>query len=280
MSTFKRIPYGDLRDQFGDLRLPEGEGPFPVAIVIHGGYWRAKLNLEHMNPLADALTAQGIATWNIEFRRLGQEGGGWPGTFLDCSKAVDYVRTMAGDYPLDLDRVITVGHSAGGHLAVWSAARHNLPSDSLLRTGEEPLKLAGVVDIAGVCDLSLMHQVHRVREPIMGINDNPTRELMGGSPAEKPVQYAEGSPSALLPIGVPMLIFHGALDINVPVGMSEHFAQIARAAGDEVIYLTRVETEHFQWIDPQTTACQEVIQATLRLLRQDERYTIGANKTQ
>ncbi|MCR8644499.1 alpha/beta fold hydrolase [Paenibacillus sp. N1-5-1-14] len=263
-----RIPYGDDENQFGDLRLPEGEGPFPVAIVIHGGFWRAKFNLDHINPLADALTAQGVATWTIEYRRVGHEGGAWPGTFIDSALATNYVRTLADTYPIDLNRVVTIGHSAGGHLAVWLAGRNNLPTDSVLRTSDLSLTLKGVVSLAGVSDLALMHDVHQIRETINGFHDNPTYDLLNGTPIERPDRYNEGSPIKLLPCGVRLCVIHGSLDINVPIGISDHFVQAARSAGDAVDYMILPTAEHFQLIDPDTEAGLQVVQSTIRLLQE------------
>jgi acetyl esterase/lipase len=126
-----RISCGRDGNQFGDLRVPAGSGPHPVAILIHGGCWKADFaTLRDLAPMADALKAEGIATWNIEYRRLSQSGSGWPGTYLDVSKSVDYLRSIAADNKLDLTRVIVIGHSAGGHLAMWVAARSRLSSGS------------------------------------------------------------------------------------------------------------------------------------------------------
>ena len=122
-----RISYGTDENQFGDLRVPPGPGPHPLAILIHGGCWKADFaTLRDLAPMADALKIQGVATWNIEYRRLSQPGSGWPGTYLDVGKAVDYVRTIAAENHLDLANAIVLGHSAGGHLAMWVAARSRL----------------------------------------------------------------------------------------------------------------------------------------------------------
>jgi acetyl esterase/lipase len=137
----ERIPYGPDPLQFGDLRLPEGPGPHPVVVVVHGGFWRARWDLEHIGHACAALTREaGVATWCIEYRRIGNEGGGWPGTFLDVGAATDFLREIAKTHSLDLDRVVTIGHSAGGHLAVWLAARQHIPKDDSLHT-DLPLPL-------------------------------------------------------------------------------------------------------------------------------------------
>ena len=128
-----RIAYGPGPQQFGELRLPDGAGPHPVVIVVHGGCWLAEYDLGYMSSLAAALTADGVATWSIEYRRVGDDGGGWPGTFDDVGAAADHLREIAAEHELDLERVVAVGHSAGGHLALWLAARHGLSVDGGLR---------------------------------------------------------------------------------------------------------------------------------------------------
>ncbi|EKN68442.1 hypothetical protein BABA_12385 [Neobacillus bataviensis LMG 21833] len=264
--SYHRIAYGEQEDQFGDLRVPEGIGPFPVAIVIHGGFWREKLKLDQMDQFSEALTAQGIATWNIEYRRVGQEGGGWPGTFLDTSQATDFLQTIKESYPIDLNRVVTIGHSAGGHLALWLAGRHRLPQTSILRKNDRPLGLKGAISLAGVCDLKLMYEVHQLRELVSGKNENPTRDLIGGSPSDFQSRYTEGSPIALLPIGIPMTLIHGSLDINVPVGITEEFEKAAKVAGDDITVHLISSSEHFKIVNPETTEWHAVLNETLKLL--------------
>jgi acetyl esterase/lipase len=151
-----RIPYGKDDLQFGELRLPKGKGPFPVAVVIHGGCWVAKFaSTQNTAALADALRDAGIATWNVEYRRADNAGGGWPGTFADIAAATDLVRTIAREHPLDLTRVVTVGHSAGGHLALWAAARSRLPKTSALYNAS-PLPFRGAVALVvrAICEPS------------------------------------------------------------------------------------------------------------------------------
>ncbi|MEO8450121.1 MAG: alpha/beta hydrolase, partial [Gemmatimonadota bacterium] len=148
-----RIPYGSDSLQFGELRLPKGKGPFPLAIVIHGGCWVHHFaSLQNTAAMADALRDAGIATWNVEYRRADDPGGGWPGTFLDIADAADYARTLATRYPLDSTRIVAVGHSAGGHLALWLAARGKLkPSSPIYRA--RPIRLHGAVSLGGPGDL-------------------------------------------------------------------------------------------------------------------------------
>ena len=180
-----RIPYGDDPLQFGDLRLPPGDGPHPVVVVIHGGCWRSDFTLDYIGAFADALTRSGVATWTLEYRRVGDPGGGWPGTFRDVASGVDYLRAVARDHPLDLGRVVAVGHSAGGHLALWLGARSTF-DDPALR-GDEPLGLIGVVSLAGVDDLR--------RALDEGVCGDLAAQLVGGTPDEVPERYGLASPN-------------------------------------------------------------------------------------
>jgi acetyl esterase/lipase len=264
--TENRVFYGDNENQFGDLRIPQGNGPHPVAIVIHGGFWRARVGLDNMNRVALDLTNRGIATWNIEYRRVGQEGGGWPGTFIDVAKAADYLYTLAESYPLDLNRVITIGHSAGGHLALWLAARHRLPATSVLKTTDSPLSVHGAVSLAGVGDLALMQEVHHIREDRQKLVDNPVFDLLCGDPDTVPERYAEASPIQLLPIGVKQLLVHGPLDIHVPIGISLSYRNAAELSGDDIKMIEIPTAEHFKLIDPDSEAWPVIVTEVTKLL--------------
>jgi acetyl esterase/lipase len=237
----RRIAYGEDVNQFGELRLPSGEGPWPLAICLHGGFWRAQYDLVHLGHLCAALAAAGIATWNVEYRRVGHEGGGWPETFLDVGRGTDYVRELARQYPLDLGRVITVGHSAGGHLALWVAGRRRVPAGSEIASAD-PLPLHGTVSLAGVVDLARAHA--------LGLSADATGDLLGGSPETVSERYSAASPAALLPLGVPQLLIHGTADDSVPFELSEMYVEAASAAGDEATLLALPGTGHFEVIDP------------------------------
>jgi acetyl esterase/lipase len=252
-----RIPYGPHPLQFGDLRLPAGDGPHAVAVIIHGGFWRARYDLEHIGHLCAALTSEGIATWNIEYRRLGDEGGGWPNTMLDSGAATDHLRAIAPEYNLDLNRVVTLGHSAGGHLASWVASRHRIPEDSDLYT-PSPLPLLAAIPLAGVVDL------HTAWE--MRLSDNVVEDLMLGTPDEVPDRYASASPVELLPVGTKQILIHGTADPTVPSTLSEIYTARARDLGDDPTYIPLKNVGHFELIDPTSKWYSVVRDAVLSAL--------------
>jgi acetyl esterase/lipase len=253
-----RVLYESEPFQFGELRLPTGRhGPLPVVVVIHGGFWRSRYSLALMNPVAAALTSAGVATWNIEYRRIGDSGGGWPGTFQDVAQAVDYLHELAGEYHLDLTRVIALGHSAGGHLALWIAGRSRIAGGSPLAEAS-PLPVHGVVSLAGVTDLG--------RACELGLSGGIVRELMGGDPDQVPDRFAAGSPSQLLPIGIPQILVHGDRDSDVPFELSHHYHSEAAAMGDDARLVTLPGAGHFELIDPRTrewSAIEDAVRSVL-----------------
>lgn len=253
----RRIAYGADASQFGELRLPEGAGPWPLAICLHGGFWRARYDLVHLGHLCAALTAAGIATWNVEYRRVGHASGGWPETFLDVARGADYVRELAGEYRLDLGRVVTIGHSAGGHLALWLAGRRRVPAGSEIASAD-PIALHGAVALAGVVDLARAHA--------LGLSADATGDLLGGAPEAVPERYAAASPAELLPLGVAQLLVHGTADDSVPFELSEGYVAAARAAGDEATLLPLPGAGHFEVIDPLAHEWPEILAAIEKLV--------------
>jgi acetyl esterase/lipase len=199
-----------------------------------------------------ALTSSGFATWNIEYRRLGNRGGGWPGTFQDVGAAADYVKTLVDAYPLDLNQLVVVGHSAGGHLATWLAARPRVASDNPLHTAQ-PIKVAGVVSLAGVLDLR--------RAYLLKLSNGVIRRLMGGSPDQYPDRYAAVNPMDLLPIGVPQILIHGTDDSSVPYEFSTSYLEAAHARGDSVQLVTQQGAGHFEMVDPRANEWRDVLHA-------------------
>ena len=251
------IAYAPDPLQFGDLRLPAGHGPWPVVVVIHGGFWKAAYSLDHIGWLCQALTRLGYATWNLEYRRVGQPGGGWPGTFLDVAQGVKYVRALARRFPLDLDRVGVVGHSAGGHLALWVAGAQRVPADSPLHV-DDPLPVRGAVSLAGVSDLRRAWELR--------LGSDAVAALMSGGPDDHPDRYAAASPQALLPLGVRQVVVHGTADPNVPYELGQRYYEAARALGDDVELWTLPDIGHFEVIDPYSDAWPTVLQAVGHVL--------------
>jgi acetyl esterase/lipase len=250
-----RLPYGIEPEQFGELFLPGAPGPYPTAILVHGGFWRNCHGYNIMTSLAEDLTARGFATWNIEYRRIGDPGGGWPGTLLDVAHAADFLRTLSPTYTLDLERVVSIGHSAGGHLALWLAARQHLTKADVLPTDQDdtPLPLVGVISLAGVSDLDMCWKLK--------LSDNVVEEFLGGSPDSVPERYAIASPAALLPLGVPQVLIHGTEDEDVPFQMSEVYAAAAAAAGDHLTLITLEGVEHLALINSHSDAWAKTVEA-------------------
>lgn len=239
-----RLAYGpDTLRQFGQLRLPAGTGPFPVAVILHGGCWLNSYGLNQISQPAADLAAAGIATWTVEYRRLGDAGSGWTGTFTDVAASVNYVRQLAARYPLDTARVALVGHSAGGQLALWAAARSPLPAGaSPSSPAGATLRVKGVVSLAGIADLVSY-------AGSSGCNAS-VPYLVGNYPQYVPSRYLAVSPQLRLPIGVPLRLVHGKLDNIVPLSQSQTFATKAAAAGDNVQTTLVDSAGHFDLIMP------------------------------
>lgn len=264
-----RLKYGPEPLQFADLYLPNSPGTHPTIILIHGGYWRARYGLDLMNSLAEDLAQRGYVAWNIEYRRVGDHGGGWPGTLLDVALATDYIRTLAPTYAIDLQRVIPIGHSAGGHLAFWLAARPRIPlfaPNSPLIGSQQPnekeeiatpLALVGAISLAGVVDLAIAWRLN--------LSNGAVMELLGGSITDVPERYAAASPSAMLPLGVPQVLIHGTHDENVPLEVSQSYAKAARDVNDPVTYIELEGIDHFDVIDPHSNAWSITIEQLQKL---------------
>lgn len=246
-----RFAYGPDTLQHADLRLPKGTGPFPVAVVIHGGCWRAWHTYRHMEEVARWLTDRGWATWNVEYRTVDRPGGGWPGTFLDVGAATDYLRVVAAEFPIDLTRVVAVGHSAGGHLALWLAARPRIPSGAELYRGD-PLQMAGAVSLAGIPDL------RRYYERQNDACGEGARLVIGGPPDSASNRYDQASPADLLPLRVPQLLIHGKDDKNVPLVNAQAYAWRAQERGDHVDLAVIPGAAHFELMAPTAEAWERI----------------------
>ena len=239
--------YGPDALRSGELRLPAGKGPFPVAILIHGGCWTASFDTRKgVTPLAEALRARGVAVWNIEYRRVGDPGAGWPGPFEDVAAGVDHLATLARRHPLDLKRVILVGHSAGAHLALWAASRSRLTGPL---KGKGAIKPVSVVAIDGPGALT----------PFIGVDEQVCGQpvivpLMGGTPAQKPDAYRTASPADHLPLGMRQLLVEAELG-----PFMKPYAAAATAAGDPVEVLEPTGANHFDIITPATPNGKAVV---------------------
>lgn len=256
----RRYAYGTENSQFGDLYLPTSAGPYPVVILLHGGFWRASYGLKLMHTLACDLALRGIAAWNVEYRRVGNAGGGWPGTLQDVAHAADFLCHIASDAALNLNRVITVGHSAGGQLALWLATRARLPHQSQLSVSKTPLRLVGAISLAGASDLKLVWY--------HDLGQGAASAFLGGSPGTFPERYSLASPAALLPLGIPQVLVHGARDSLVPLMISQYYARQAALAGDPVKLVELSDADHFTLIDSTTTAWSRIIEEIQQLSRQ------------
>ena len=253
----ERIAYGNDPLQFGELRLPPGTGPHPVALVIHGGFWRSKYTLAHIGHMCASLSEAGLATWSLAYRKIGDPGGAWTGTFDDVAAGADFVRQIGRTHPVDSDRVVAVGHSSGGHLALWLGCRAGLPANSSFGSGE-PLRLRGVVSLAGVADLK--------RACELELSNKAVAELMGGTPDQVPDRYEMASPIERVPLGIPQIAIHGTADVDVPLEISERYVSAARACGDDARLIAIAGAGHYELIDPRTEAWQRVAGAIQDLL--------------
>ena len=224
-------------------------------VLIHGGYWRAVYTKRLMHSLARAIVDEGWVVWNIEYRRvgIGGGGGGWPETFLDVAAAFDHLDQVSG---IDRDNVVACGHSAGGQLALWAAARPRLPAGS---PGAHPsVVVRAAIALAGVVDL--------VEAAHLGLGGGAARALLGASPEEAPDRYRVASPAGSIPLGLPQVLLHGDRDEAVPLAVSEHYAQQALAAGDDITLVTLPGVTHRELIEPRGPSWDALRAALCRFL--------------
>jgi acetyl esterase/lipase len=231
-----RIQYGEAPQHFADVRFPKSRGPAPAIINIHGGFWRAKYNLAHAGHLCAALAGHGFVTVNVEYRRVGDPGGGWPGTFEDLRRAFQFVVQHAHELRSDAAKLTVMGHSAGGQLALCLAAHE--------------ARVARAVSLAGVLDLRRAWQLHLSHDAVV--------EFLGGTPEQVSEHYKEASPAELA-IRTAQTILHGTKDDTVPVEMSREYVRQKKSRGERVKYLEIPEADHYNLIDPRSKAFQVLI---------------------
>jgi acetyl esterase/lipase len=236
------LRYGPQHAQVAEVWRPEGSrADLPVVVLVHGGFWRQIYTKRLMHRLAARVVAEGWVAYNIEYRRVGRFGrGGWPETFEDVSAAIDALAMVEG---INQDRVVTCGHSAGGHLALWAGTNRSTgtPVDP-----PHPIRVCAAVSLAGVVDL--------VGAAHLGLGRGAVQELMGGGPEEFPERYALGSPAALVPLGIPQVLIHGLDDTTVPASLSADYAERAQSQSDDVEYVPLPGTGHMAMIDPDGAA--------------------------
>ena len=238
--------YGPHHSQVADLWRPVSpQRPSPVVVLLHGGFWRFVYTKRIMNGLSAAMAERGLAVWNVEYRRVGIQGGGWPATFEDAKLALAGLAAVDG---LDLSRVVTCGHSAGGHLALWLAAQNGRSGGAI---GQGGVTVTGAVSLAGVADLASASE--------LGLGHGAADRLMGGSVGQLPERYRSCSPTALLPMGVPQVLVHGLADKVVPASMSERHCQLGADAGDDTRYVPLPHVGHMQLINPRSPACSTAL---------------------
>lgn len=258
------LRYGPEADHLGEVwwPVPTRSGrlgrPPALLLLLHGGFWQQEWDRVHIRPMAAALADVGYLVGSVEYRRLGLPGGGWPGTFDDISAAVDQLPVMITAAAAEQTRpsgLVLVGHSAGGHLALWAAARHRLPAEA--RWHRERTTVRGVVALAPVSALA--------RADREDLGEGAVAELLGGHVADVPDRYAAADPDALAPSGVRTVVVHGERDRQVPIAHSRSYVQHARATGDDITLVELPGTEHFALIDPLSPAWPTVRDA-VRLL--------------
>lgn len=253
-----RHTYGPHPSQYAELYLPDVRTRPGVVVVIHGGFWRDAYDAGLGRPLATDLSARGWVVWNLEYRRVqdqtptqpATDRGGWPETFEDVAAGIDLLGPVLADLSLERGPVVALGHSAGGHLAVWAAGRHKLPAGT---PGSAPrVGLDGVVSQAGVLELWMAHWLK--------LSHGAPLALMGAEPKEEPRRWQLADPARMLPIGVPVIALHGKSDADVPPAVSRAYTDAARAVGDPA-RLVWTTGDHHALITPGTAAWDACVKA-------------------
>lgn len=254
-----KLNYGIKPSQFGILTIPSFKKRYPLIVTIHGGFWKAKYGLEELQPLTSDLNKRGFATWNVEYRRVGQEDSGWPGTFNDVIDAINLLKKIENKWPVDINDVIIIGHSAGGHLALWSAFERN--GNKLTSIHPLLVPIRAVVSLAGISILrdSWLDDMKKG-------NSSPVSDFMNGAPVEKSEEYKLASPFDLLPMGTPQILVHGLADSIVPYKMTSKYAKKCQKLNDNMQLITEQNSDHFDLIDPNSKIWKQTITSIVRIL--------------
>lgn len=258
------VRIGDGQTDIVDVWLPKGEGPHPVVLMVHGGCWQKSIaDRTLMNYAAEALRQEGLAVWNIEYRGVDEEGGGYPGTYLDVAQAADALRDYAEEFNLDLTRVAGYGHSAGGHLVTWLAGRKNLPEESVL-SGGNPLQMQGVVNSGGLADLKASEPLTQP-SCLADIKDT----LIGPATEKRPDPLSDTSSDRLLPTGLTLYSVNGERDRIAPPALGKGFTAKAKQSGDKAEAFIIPNEAHVELISPGTAAFKEEVRLLKMILREN-----------
>jgi acetyl esterase/lipase len=256
-----KIAYGNAPSQYAELFRPAGNGPFPVVVLVHGGCWTIKFGgIEQMRNLAGALAAQGIAVWNVEYRRVDEAGGGYPGTYQDINAALDMLGTQAARNRLDLTRIVAVGHSAGGQLVQWMAGRSKIPASSPL-FHPHPLPVREIISLGGLADL------RNERELIKNSCGRDTAELAGEPSSTRPDVFADTNAAELIPNGSHTVLITGELDTVSPPRAAHDYAVRVRKAGDQASVIILPGASHYDEVAASSPSFKLVLPAIRKALR-------------
>ncbi|MDC8756957.1 alpha/beta hydrolase [Janthinobacterium fluminis] len=248
-----RIPYGSAASQFVELFRPDGAGPFPVALLVHGGCWTVAFGgMRQMHNVAGALAAEGIAVWSVEYRRVDEEGGGYPGTYQDMHAAIALLEAEAATYQLDTSRIVAMGHSAGGQLVQWIAGRARLPAGSPLYRGDF-LPIRHIISLGGLADL------RNEQDLIKSSCDRDMLQLTGVACAARPDVFADTNAAELMPNGSVTMLITGELDTVSPPRAAHDYARRAHLAGDRADVLILPGAGHYDEIAASSAAWQLIL---------------------
>lgn len=252
-SPTAKLAYGPAPSQYAELFVPHGAGPFPVAVLVHGGCWTSKFGgIAQFRNMAGALAARGIAVWNVEYRRVDEEGGGYPGMYLDMHAALDLLAANASAHKLDLERVVAVGHSAGGQLVQWIAGRSRIPAGSPLYH-PDGLKVDRIVSLGGLADLR--HEAALIKSSC----DRDIAQLAGTPSAERPDVLVDTNAADLMPNGSRTWLVTGALDTISPPRVAHDYAARANAAGDKAEVVILPDASHYDEVAATSPAWPQVL---------------------